>query len=138
MPQREPGAGLPLRHLRRGLQPGGSAQKLFGVGLVRLYQHEPEIEIGFKHSGLGGNGLAVGSNRVIGLACRVIQKSQVKPGGVVVGILLDDFFQQRLGSRVVLLFDRVLGLYEFWRGRGIVDRDFVMADRLTGALGLRI
>ena len=132
MAQGKPGPGLSLGHVRCGLQLGGGAQKLFGVGLVRLHQHQTEIQIGFEDAGLGGDGLAIGGNRVVGLALRVVQKSQVEPGGVVFGILRDDFFQKRLGGGVILLFDGALGLDELGWGRGILDGDFVMADGLAG------
>ena len=73
---------------------------MFGVGLARLHQHEAEVQIGFEHTGLGCHGLAVGCNRVVGLALRVVQESQVKPSGIVVGILCDDFFQTRVITRI--------------------------------------
>ena len=131
--QGQPGSGLAFGDVRCGLQLGGGAQKLFGVGLAGLHQHQTEIEIGFEHTGLGRDGLAVGGDRVVGLAQRVVEKSQVEPGGISLsGSLRDNFFQQRLGGGVVLLFDRALGLDEFRRGRGIVDCDFVMADGLAG------
>ena len=100
-------------------------------GWSRFHQHQAEIQIGFEHVGLGRDGLAIGGNRVVGLAQRVVEKSQVKPGGKVVGILRDHLFQQRFGSGVVLLFDGALGLDEFRRGRGIVHGDFVVADGLA-------
>ena len=53
------------------------------------------------------------------------------------GILRDDFFQQRFSGGVILLLDRALRLDEFRRGRGILDSDFVMADGPAGTLGLR-
>ena len=111
--QRQPGAGLALGNVRSGFQFGGGAQKLFGVGLARFHQHQAEIQIGFEYPGLGRDGLAVRGNRVVGLAQRVVEKSQVKPGGKVVGILRHHFFQQRLGGGVILLLDRALGLDEF-------------------------
>ena len=81
--QREPGPGVTLGHVRGGLELGGGAQKLFGVGLAGLGQHQSEIEVRFEDIGLGGHRLAIGGNRVVGPAQRVVHKSQVEPGGKI-------------------------------------------------------
>jgi len=117
--------------VRSGFQFRRCAQKLFGAGLPGLHQHQAKIQVGFENPGLGRDRLAVGGNRVFGLAQRVVEKSQVKPGGKVVGILCHHLSQQRFGGGVVLLFDSALGLYEFRWGRRVVNGDFMVTDGLA-------
>ena len=120
--------------IRGRFERGGGPQKLFGIGLAGLDQRQAQIEIGLKDTRFGRDRLAVGRDGVVGSAERVIDKSQVEPRGKVLGIVGDDFFQQRFGSGVVLFFDRAFSLDEFGRGRGILDFDLVVADGFAGGL----
>ena len=91
----------------------------------------PRFRIEFKDPGFGGHGLAVGGDRVSGLAERVVEKSQIKPGGEVVRILPDHFLQQGFGGCVILFR---------WRSRpgsvraerGVINRDLLVTDGLAG------
>ena len=72
---------------------GGGAEELLGVQLIVFREHQTEVEIGFEHVRLGGDGLPVGGDRVVGLSLGVVEEAEIKPGLVVPGVTVSDLFE---------------------------------------------
>ena len=66
--QGKPCASLSFGNMRCWFQLGGGAQELFGVGLVCFDQHQTKIQIGFEDARFGSDRLAIGRDRIVGLA----------------------------------------------------------------------
>src|SRR5207253_3665764 len=109
------------------LQLRSGAQKSLGIKLAGTREHPAKIEIGFKHVRLGSNRLAIRGDRVLAYTSRIVEKSEIKPCCVILGIAIHYRLQQRLGGGVIFFLNRSFSLCKFWRGRGIFNRDFVMA-----------
>jgi hypothetical protein len=69
-----------------GLEPGRRLEKLLGVRLFVLHQHETKIQVGFEDVRLGRDGLSISGDGVIRPTKRVVHEPQVKPCLVIAGL----------------------------------------------------
>src|SRR5512138_349503 len=97
--------------MRGRLQSGRSAQVLLGRRVRSLGQHQAEVEVRLEYIGLGGNGFAVGLDRLRTASCGVVDEGEVIPGTKILGVGLDGFLQERFGSSEVLLVYRGFGAH---------------------------
>ena len=137
MGEREPGAGLTFFRvisfrMLGGFERCGGAQELLGLGIVGAREHQAQVQVGFENVGLGGDGLAIGGDRIVGAAQAIENKSEIEPCLIVLGIFVDRLFQQSFRAGEIVFLDGIFGLRDF-RGR-VIDALFVMAD---GGVGLR-
>src|SRR5277367_4924772 len=86
MSERQPGTGAAFVNVGGWLECGRCAEELRSIRLAILGQHQPKIQIGFKHIGLGSNRLAISSDGLIGLSECVVYETKIKPGSVIGGI----------------------------------------------------
>src|SRR5262249_38332349 len=92
-------------------------QIMLGV-LRRAFSHcQPKIQVRLKYVWFRFHGLLVCRNRIFSTSEGMIDITQVVPGGVLLGISLDDLLQQRLRGRVIVLCDGIFRLGELGKSR---------------------